>query len=260
MTHRAEGLSRGVRRTTESSVRASPDRDFVIALFPFHTQRIDRRQGPIARQLPRALAALVPDAPLAPVPWMVRRGDEVAHVLLERALEKDTLQGEAEARGASAWWSGRVVVRPAECELALYSNDGSELSTAGDALGLRDALLRLATSLAERLSAAVRDDAIPDSDDALEAWCFDRDNLALLEAGGENLSVTPLATPEDAWRHLARVAALDSAWRERVRVELVARRDIWRAAASADPLAARCDAECTLCIDALDDSSDGDRA
>ena len=215
----------------------------MIALFPLHTQRIDRRQGPIARQLPRALAALVPHAGWDLVPWLVRRGDEVAHVLLERPLPHDVLAEEASRRGAAAWWTGQVLLRASGCTLEVTSDEGVSLSAPADA-GLSEALRAVAGPLAAQLGVDVADDAVPSSDEALQAWCYDADNLELLTAAGPSLPVAPLAEPADAWRHLARVAEHEPSWHAWVVTELSRRLAIWRAADAehADACAAAIDA------------------
>jgi hypothetical protein len=220
-----------------------------IALFPLEIARTDDNAGIVARQLWRAVRAVVPTAPLNLVVWLARRGDTPAHVVLESPLPLSVVRGEAATRSCPRSVVGRLEVSPLHTSIATRWVDDTE-ERPGPSVrerSLREAVLALAGALFP--DHAPEPDRLPQRDDALRAWMTDADNAVVIDAGG----VDALARPEDAYRPLVALLASEPSFTPAADM-LRARRDAW-AADGARALAAAC---ATALADATD--TDEDRA
>lgn len=218
-----------------------------IALFPLEIARTDDNAGIVARQLWRAVRAVVPTAPLNLVVWLARRGDTPAHVVLESPLPLSVVRGEAATRSCSRSVVGRLEVSPLQTSIETRWVDASE-ERPGPSVrerSLRQAVLALAGALLP--DHAPEPDRLPQGDDALRAWMTDADNAVVIDAGG----VDALARPEDAYRPLLSLLEVEPSFTPAADM-LRARRDAW-AAGGARALAAACATALAAATDTDDD-------
>ena len=225
----------------------------VIAIFPFQTRRTDAAQGIYARQIPRLVSALVvrAGAEASFRPWFARRGDTVAHVLVEDALPADVVIAESESVGAERALIGRSRISEVETQLGAtlveipsmrpirewtYEGDGGSI---GD--GVRDLTRWLLSDVG--LACPTLPTSSPK---ALRALLFDMDNDALVAHGG----IAALREPRDGFTHLVEALLADPDV-VGVRETLQGRRQRWLEAGRAS-MAVQCAVEVA---DALGDDA-----
>jgi hypothetical protein len=180
------------------------------AFFPLRTERLDRSQGIFSRQLPRLLAEVLEGGDVALVEWTATKGGEVAHVLVESSLPGDVLREECAARNADAAVIGAVRVRADGVLMSLTRWTNGERTPIVEVSegSLVDTLHAVATALAAALGISPQLGAIPPNDEAVRAWCFDRDNQVLIDVSG----VDALLHREDAFRHAVDVVRAAPSW------------------------------------------------
>jgi hypothetical protein len=193
-----------------------------IALFPLEIARTDDHAGTVARQMWRAVLAVLPGLDAMPVTWLATRGDTPAHVVLESALPLSVVRGEAEERGCTQSVVGRVERTPVAVSITTGWVDASE-ERPGPTVSepsLHAAVRALARALFP--AQAMRMEGIPTNDEALLAWMSDIDNGVIVKAGG----LDALAHPEDAYQPLLTVLRADPSFAEAA-VTLRARCEHW---------------------------------